>query len=91
LPWSFNRLTFGDAAFRISSLARVKLHARIQRDAADRRRDPLATDPDSLVAINFAESIDFSPSQKIRTIRTQSTFMSINHTRDVDSSDTSRA
>jgi hypothetical protein len=38
-----------------------------EHDAADRSRYPLAIDQDSSTPINFAESINFSPFQKIRT------------------------
>jgi hypothetical protein len=41
----------------------------MEHDAADRSRYQLAIDQDSSTPINFAESINFSPFQKIRTHR----------------------
>jgi len=38
--------------------------------ASDRERYPHSIDPDSATGTNLAESIKFSPSQKIRTHRT---------------------
>ena len=40
----------------------------MEHDAADRSRYPLTIDPGSSTPINFAESINFSPFQKIRTL-----------------------
>jgi hypothetical protein len=39
----------------------------MEHDAADRSRYPLAIDQDNSTPINFAESINFPPFQKIRT------------------------
>jgi hypothetical protein len=39
----------------------------MERDAADRSRCPLAIDQGSPTPINFLETINFSPFQKIRT------------------------
>jgi hypothetical protein len=41
----------------------------MEHDAADRSCYPLAIDQDNSTPINFAESINFSPFQKIRTHR----------------------
>jgi hypothetical protein len=41
----------------------------LEHDAADRSHYPLAIDQDNSTPINFAESINFPPFQKIRTHR----------------------
>jgi hypothetical protein len=41
----------------------------MEHDAADRSRYPLVIDQDNSTPINFAESINFPPFQKIRTHR----------------------
>jgi hypothetical protein len=55
-----------DAAFRNSTRASAKPHARTERELR-RQALPAAIDPDSSAATNFARSINFSPFQKIRT------------------------
>ena len=66
---SFNLVTLYEASFRISSRVSAQPQSRKERDAADRSRYPVAIDQDRSTPINFAESINFSPLQKIRTQR----------------------
>jgi hypothetical protein len=66
---SFNLVTLYEASFRFSSPVKHSLNPTKERDAADRSCYPLTIDQDRSTSINFAKSINFSMSQKIRTQR----------------------